>query len=394
MSESSQNWQLEASVYDQCVRSIYSAVTGVADWTVACDAIARAFSLQGVHIIGVDKNTGQLLFSLTGGDIPQEAFFEYVTRYHPENPRLPFALSLQGEAWVHDHELFDDQFIEANPFFQEYAIPYQARYLSGTKIVDDDSHVVMFGAIRSQLQQPLSADELREMNRIRAHLINAMAIRLKLRDSLSGHSVAGELLDVMTYPIFSVRLTGEIVHRNPHAQRLFADQGLLVEDPARFRLADREADAAFEEKLREINQVLDQRGRHAVRKFVLPVGRPVTRAAVIGIVVDPDDSMRAFGVEPTLLLIIHEVSATSSPDPFIIGKIFGLTPAESMVAAHLAGGASTHSIARVRGVTEHTIRSQVRSIYAKIGINSHPELAHRITDIPRFLSWQSDRPVT
>ncbi|MGH1358514.1 MAG: helix-turn-helix transcriptional regulator [Burkholderiaceae bacterium] len=385
MQSLNEGWRLNDTIYDQCVATIYSAASGAIAWDTACSAISRAFNLYGVHIIGVDKKTGQLLFSWESDGFPEQCIFDYVTQYHPDNPRLPFALSLQGDDWVHDHVLFDDEFVKINPFFQDYAIPYGIRYLSGTKLVDDDNHVAMFGAVRSPTQQPLNVFEIKELSRIRLHLVNAMMIRLKIHESFTDISVGQELLNSMAYPIFVTKLTGEILHKNPCAEKFFERNDFLMHDPIGFRLQEREADALFTQKLREINQIFDSNGRLSIKTFVVPIGRPVTQAAVIGIVVDPDESMRSFGIEPVLLAIVHEISGESSIDPFIVGKIFGLTPAESFVATHFANGGTTQSIAENRGVSEHTIRSQVRSIYAKIGISSHPELTHRIIDIPNLL---------
>ncbi|MEZ5730379.1 MAG: hypothetical protein R3E48_21850 [Burkholderiaceae bacterium] len=66
-------------------------------------------------------------------------------------------MALQGDAWAHDHEIFDDAYVAKSRFFQEFAIPYGYRYMSATKIVDDARHVVLFGAIRTAASGPLKS---------------------------------------------------------------------------------------------------------------------------------------------------------------------------------------------------------------------------------------------
>jgi len=53
---------------------------------------------------------------------------------------------------------------------------------------------------------------------------------------------------------------------------------------------------------------------------------------------------------------------------------FNLSPAESALAHHLADGGSIASFAKLRGVTLETVRSQLRSVFAKMGVRRQSEL--------------------
>jgi DNA-binding CsgD family transcriptional regulator len=53
---------------------------------------------------------------------------------------------------------------------------------------------------------------------------------------------------------------------------------------------------------------------------------------------------------------------------------FDLSPAESALAHHLADGGSISSFAKLRGVTLETVRSQLRSVFAKMGVRRQSEL--------------------
>ena len=60
-----------------------------------------------------------------------------------------------------------------------------------------------------------------------------------------------------------------------------------------------------------------------------------------------------------------------------LAQRYDLTPAETRVAIHLADGGSVAGYAAAFGVSAGTVRSQLKSIFAKTGINRQSAL-HRI----------------
>lgn len=55
-------------------------------------------------------------------------------------------------------------------------------------------------------------------------------------------------------------------------------------------------------------------------------------------------------------------------------KRYRLTPAETRLAAHLLNGGTTGSYTADHGVSRHTVRNQLRSIYAKTNTNRQVSL--------------------
>jgi DNA-binding CsgD family transcriptional regulator len=53
---------------------------------------------------------------------------------------------------------------------------------------------------------------------------------------------------------------------------------------------------------------------------------------------------------------------------------FGLTPAEARLAAHLLDGGTPASYAQSQGLSPHTVRNHLRSIYAKTNTNRQVSL--------------------
>lgn len=78
--------------------------------------------------------------------------------------------------------------------------------------------------------------------------------------------------------------------------------------------------------------------------------------------------MRAAG----LRLAVEEVEAATRANDW--QRRFALTPAEARLAAHLLEGGTTASYIAERRLSPHTVRNQLRSIYAKTNTNRQVSL--------------------
>ena len=66
------------------------------------------------------------------------------------------------------------------------------------------------------------------------------------------------------------------------------------------------------------------------------------------------------------------------------GDDLGLTARESEVAAFLARGLSNRDMAEALSISEHTVKSHLKTIYRKLGVTSRSAAVARIAADPRF----------
>jgi DNA-binding NarL/FixJ family response regulator len=80
-------------------------------------------------------------------------------------------------------------------------------------------------------------------------------------------------------------------------------------------------------------------------------------------------------------LAIIDPGRQSTPAPEILMELFGLTQAEARVALQIGAGKSTAEIAEDSGVKVGTVRSQVISIFSKMGLNRQTDVALFVRDL-------------
>lgn len=86
------------------------------------------------------------------------------------------------------------------------------------------------------------------------------------------------------------------------------------------------------------------------------------------------------GFVPRVLVIARGTRAASERRAAVVQAAYALTAAETEIALQLGAGAKPQAIAAARGVVVGTVRAQIKSIYAKLGVSCQAELVARLND--------------
>jgi len=86
--------------------------------------------------------------------------------------------------------------------------------------------------------------------------------------------------------------------------------------------------------------------------------------------------------EPLALVILTDPDRQSASPARQLKALFGLTTAESRLAAALATGHTPAEFALNAGLSENTVKTQLRSVLAKTGTRGQAELARLIGALP------------
>jgi DNA-binding CsgD family transcriptional regulator len=74
------------------------------------------------------------------------------------------------------------------------------------------------------------------------------------------------------------------------------------------------------------------------------------------------------------LLLLTDVGRKSRPQSEMLAATFGLSPAETRLAAVIATGLSTEQVAEELGIARATARNQLKAVFAKTGTHRQGEL--------------------
>jgi DNA-binding CsgD family transcriptional regulator/PAS domain-containing protein len=376
--------------FDEIVAGFYRAAQGNIGWVDALWPFAHAVSAIAVHLHAVEPRQGRVHFSHAASLLPAEAEFDYVRTYHRIDPRAGLVIGLAPGQWMHCWEHFDDAFVARDRFYQDFLIPYGSRWVSGVKLLQDDSQCIVLGVHRGLGSAPLDAEDVLLCKRLARHLCDALRLQFGSLKQRQQQMLGLALLDRLRAPVALVDEHRRLLSANPAATRVFALQREVFDIGGRIHCRDADDDAAL---LVGLLRLL--RGDTALpassnddRLFLRlhsPHGEPG-----LGLYLQPlrpMGTLHAFGDQPLAMLLFHQPSLPLELDPFVVAAAYDMTPAEARVAVAAARGAAPDDIARLHGVSTHTVRSQLTSIFRKTGTSRQAELVSQLAALPAATLW-------
>jgi DNA-binding CsgD family transcriptional regulator len=377
--------------FDELIAHFYKSASGGQPWGVALECLRSLMSAQVVTFHGLIKSSMTVAFSFEVGNMPPQAALDFIRHYHQIEPRTVLLLSEPVGHVISCHRHFSDAFVAADPYHQEFLIPYGLRYCTAIKAYEDDDKVVICGVHRGVGMPPLSVDEEAVVRRLGVHLDQALTMYFKLR-SLAGPAFIGlETLSRLPYPILLLDESRRLVYQNDLARALIARSTLVCCTQGLLCGPDAHGDAQLLLALRTLGLAsgayLGQDSTPMSDKaFVRLQNSKGDWLGVHAHALRSAESMGAFGEKDLALVLLHEPGGQLEPDPFVVASMWDLNPAEAQVMVGLGRGLTAQELATQRGVSLATIRSQIQAAMAKTGATRQAELVSLLSSMPPVLT--------
>lgn len=282
------------------------------------------------------------------------------------NPRIPRLFAAKHAGFITDQDVFTPEEIEREPYYTHFLRRQGFGWGTATAIEVPSGDVIAFNVERRYERGPVEPYVVEKLDRLRPHLARAALISARMMFERARS--AAETLGLIGLPAVMLRMGG----RPLTANRLFEDLMPDVAEEGRERLvlAEPAADVLFAEALQRIGRFGDPGG---VRSIPVPAreGRP---PAIVHLVPVRGAANDVFSGAASVL-IVTPVERKKVPGAEVLQGLFDLTPAEARVARGIAEGRTLEAIALAAGVSQETVRSQLKAALGKTGMNRQAELA-------------------
>jgi DNA-binding CsgD family transcriptional regulator/PAS domain-containing protein len=231
-------------------------------------------------------------------------------------------------------------------------------------------------ATRAHEHAPFGTEELRFLQALTPHVQRANRLRslvARLQDDVNAAHIG---LDAVPIGILFTDAEGRVLHANAAAERLLDARDGIALDRTQLKAATVKAT----QELRALCAGVTSSSEAASgRPLLLP--RASGRAS-LQVLVCPNRLPQDFTVardRASALVLIVDPAEQVPPPRELLRVYFGLTPAESDIAARLALGETLEVIADALGYTRETMRWYSKQLMSKCQARSRTELVRRLS---------------
>ena len=273
--------------------------------------------------------------------------------------------------------MFTEAEINDDPTFQVLLRPRGFGWAAGAVVRVPSDDTLAFSVERRFVDGPIDDGVIANLNALRPHLARAAMMSARLRMERA-HGMA-ESLTTMGLPSAVLLGNGKVIATSPQFDRIGGQ--IVWQAFDRIALAHAGANTLLSEAIENLNS---DRFDYGAKSIAVP--SDVDNEAMVAHLMPVRRSAHdIFGPAMGILVITPLGSSQALPADLLHG-LFDLSPAEIRAANGLIEGKSIDDLAAALGLSRETIRTQVKAVLAKTGVNRQSDLISLLANvkIPRW----------
>ncbi|MCX5495822.1 hypothetical protein OSH11_13995 [Kaistia dalseonensis] len=353
-----------------CVGAIYQAGSGDGSWLEVGERICRLLNAQRALLtLGEPGGPSNLLMPSDGSEVAYAAHFHTADPYAAQ-ARRDFAEARDhhlGNAKLGAELVAESDFLRSE-YYSDFARHHERRHMIGGMAgLTEATPVLVF---RGERAGAFDMTHVRLLRMLMPHVQRGIELRQRLGRQTQSVSLTRAVLDGLTVGVgivdagLKIHFINDMAHRHiagSHSGLVVVRSGLPVGSAVHLGAMGREEAG----RLRRLVLSATSGGAGGAMRME---GRDGSMLAVMVAPAPPGLASDVRGSETgeaLAIIILRPLDRRVSPRMDVLCELFDFSRAEAEVAIALSGGASAEEVARKRGVSLMTVRSQVRAILGK-----------------------------
>jgi DNA-binding CsgD family transcriptional regulator/PAS domain-containing protein len=389
------------------IRSLYDAVTDAGKWPAFLKELAACFGGNGAHFLRVQPQAQALSFSALygyddvilnhyGGDAGADlgtalrVYERHFTELIPTDPRVKWLERYPSRPLSCRMRITDAQ-MHGSRIYQDMLQLADIEYTLAVSLPEDDGSLIMLGVFRGRQSRFFNEREVELFGELIPHLKQAVALSEHLARVDFANHAALEALDSIAMGVLVVDERARVIHANVTAERVLTlDDGISLQNGI-LRLHGRDDDASLRQAILEAVANAGAETIPSGQALIAP--RPSGNDPFPLLVGTLWGNHLRYGLarldRPLAVVFVTIPEEPQEASAELLRRLFGLTAAEARVCERLVGGATVDEIARALGIGVETVRTHLKSIFAKTGVGRQAELVARIMATPLWMRHSS-----
>lgn len=358
-----------AELSEQFIDQIYEASFVPEKWPALLDGLALAVEGMGGYLFTISQGASAYVAS--------EAIAPHVEAFMREgwmavNGRAARASAIAHPGFITDLDAFSADELETEPIYRDFLRPRGIGWAAGTHIPIPTGDVLSFNLERETDRGPFERHYVDALDRMRPHIARAAMVSARL--GLEKARAGAEALEALGLPAAVLGGRGQLLACNEMMHELIPT---TVRDGAeRLEITEKKADALLGTALSALATGIR---RDIVQSF--PIVGANEKPASVAHLLPVRGSAHDLFSRMHSILVIMPMPGPGAPSAQVLQALFDLTPSEARIASALADGRSIDAIGVDFGIARETVRSHLRSIFAKSGVSKQSSLVRLLLGI-------------
>jgi DNA-binding CsgD family transcriptional regulator/PAS domain-containing protein len=359
------------------VDALYASVLDPERWPDALTQIAQVSGGLGAVIVPV--TAADKMVTLASASL-EESNCDYRREWWRYDVRKEKVLARgPTHGLISDADLLDDDTLRTHPFCQEFSRRHGLGTYMGYVTVLPSRQIITVGVHRELRHGPFETADRDHFARLAPHAARAIAAAAEIADGRRASRLLGSTLDRLTCGVIQLDARGGVVSVNDTAQSMLGT-GFTV---SRGRL---KAATARDQKALDALVMSALPGRTTVVRPPLVLTRHAGGAQKVVIQAIPvtgaeQTSFEHLALRPGVLMLVNRLSVAGSEALADRLVRLGLTKGQARVATAVGSGLSAKEAAKQLGLTEGTIRTVLKAVYARLDISRQGQLVALVTKL-------------
>lgn len=362
---------MELRQFSVLVETIYEAAFNPGNWSGLAPSIAKVFNAGSCKFQFQDMLRTRASVLCATGNYDERSNTDYEKYYFAKDPCVTEARKIGIGTPVLSQDMIAPEVFLNSEVYNDYSRRIGVFHLVGAMLPVGSGAVAGIGIHRPYKAGTFDLQDKQTIALLVPHLTRALRIYRKMHGLELQGGIGLAALEAMAVGVMVVDATGKLLFSNTVAERLLQKgQGITVSH-GHLRAQSAERNLVLQHTIREAIAGFSGRSSHAgmlvlQRRDALPLSLLISPA--------PGYRLGADLLQATAIIFVNNPDDRITPAEAALATQFRLTPAEARLTAAMLDGEHVDDYAIRTGLSPHTVKTQLKAVFAKTGCGRQSDL--------------------
>lgn len=373
----------KAPLQSRLIEHIYSTVTNPSEWSAVLQELVACTDSRSARLLVMNVEANRVISSikLNIDDGYHQKYIDYYVNACPWRKELPSKKTGRLYSTYLHFSCRQPEFYHSE-FFNDWARPQNIHHgICGT-IYQDSARSVQLLVQRTRGQGHYTEADTHFVNRLVPHFQQSLLLSKQVGDArthaeLIAHAAGRERLPFLLLD-FSLR----IIYCTGPAEKLLASEPVLSSKNGKLKIIDEKENRCLQRLLLTTLATAESREFHSSGGNVEVHRSCKSNLQLLVRPIHPDISIRDDAPTGYVAVYFYDPEATMTIDSKELSRFYSLSKAETKVALQMLVSADPADAAKHCCISLNTLRSHLKSIFAKTNTHSQASLMKRLLSGP------------